>query len=149
MRNLLAGVVVLLMVAAPASAAAKPRLLARDSSNALMLRPGQLVISGDASEIVGGTGWTQGSGLASFGRIRWSAFNRREAVGRGFLWVNDCDPNCADGTFQQHTAWIHASSVTRSLYQRLTVRYMDDGAVRYDRRILRRHGTYWAWDVIG
>jgi hypothetical protein len=26
---------------------------------------------------------------------------------------------------------------------------MDDGAVRYDRRILRRHGTYWAWDVIG
>jgi len=148
MRNLLAGLVVVLMVAAPANAAAKPRLLARDSSNVLMLRPGQLVISGDGSEIVGGTGWTQGSGLASFGRIRWSAFNQREAVGRGLLWLNDCDPNCAEGGFRQHAAWIHASSVKQNRYQRLTVRYMDDGAVRYDRRIMRRHGTYWAWDII-
>ena len=34
--------------------------------------------------------------------MQWTAWNAREAVGSGVAHVNDCKPNCADGSYTTH-----------------------------------------------
>jgi hypothetical protein len=48
----------------------------------------------------------------SFGRIRWSVWNLRRAVGRGVAWANDCRPSCGNGHW-------HASPPTRVIAYRV------------------------------
>jgi hypothetical protein len=36
-------------------------------------------------------------------RLEWSRWRMWRAVGRGVFYLNDCDPNCAEGTF--HHRW--------------------------------------------
>ena len=42
-----------------------------------------------------------------FLRVRhYRTWGAAEAVGRGAVWADDCDPNCADGTFHRTPARI-------------------------------------------
>jgi hypothetical protein len=41
---------------------------------------------------------TCADGGMSVNRIEWSRWDESGAEGKGFYSVNDCDPNCADGT---------------------------------------------------
>lgn len=34
--------------------------------------------------------------------LGWDEWNTDKVKGRGELWVNDCDPNCAAGTFDKY-----------------------------------------------
>ena len=143
MRILLAIALLVLLVVEPASAQASRRLWGTGKEP--RVRPGQILLSGDGSEILGGDGWTHGTGLSSFGRVAWTTYNGREAIGTGLLWIDDCDPFCAEGTYHQHVATVHAFSVSRNVYRRLTIRYSDGGVMRTDRRVLH-HFAGWSWD---
>ena len=44
-----------------------------------------------------------GDGGVYFGNIRWSKWNMIEAVGRGTLFYNTCEPNCGAGNIQKYT----------------------------------------------
>lgn len=43
-----------------------------------------------------------GDGGVYFGNIRWSKWNMNEAVGRGTLFYNTCEPNCGAGNVQRY-----------------------------------------------
>jgi hypothetical protein len=75
--------------------------------------------------------------------IRWSSWTRREARGRGTALINDCDPNCAQGTFRRYPIRLRAfrprltgGCVPGSLFTRLGWRFprrKPAGAARTDR----------------
>ena len=74
-------------VAAPAVAAETPkptRTYVVDCSGELDYKPKQIVFA-------------CGDGGVYFGNIQWSKWNMNEAVGRGTLFYNTCEPNCAAG----------------------------------------------------
>lgn len=60
-------------------------------------KPSTIDISGDASNIVG--------------HLTWSSWGPAIAVGHGSLAVNNCQPNCAQGTITQTPATIRLGSV--------------------------------------
>ena len=43
-----------------------------------------------------------GDGGVYFGNIRWTKWNMNEAVGRGTLYYNTCEPNCGAGNVLQY-----------------------------------------------
>lgn len=62
--------------------------------------------------------------------ITWSSWTRSEARGRGTARVNDCDPNCAAGTFRSYPLGLRAfrpretgGCVPGSLFTRLAWRF--------------------------
>jgi hypothetical protein len=62
--------------------------------------------------------------------IQWSSWTRREARGTGTALVNDCDPNCAEGTFRHYAIRLRAyrprrtgGCVPGSLFTRLGWRF--------------------------
>jgi hypothetical protein len=62
--------------------------------------------------------------------ITWSRWTRSEATGRGTALVNDCDPNCAEGTFRRYPLRLRAfrpretgGCVPGSLFTRLAWRF--------------------------
>ncbi|HEX8854484.1 MAG TPA: hypothetical protein VF752_02715 [Thermoleophilaceae bacterium] len=62
--------------------------------------------------------------------IVWSRWTQTEARGRGTALVNDCNPNCAGGTFRTYPVRLHAflprmtgGCVPHSLFTRLAWRF--------------------------
>jgi hypothetical protein len=62
--------------------------------------------------------------------IQWSSWTAQEARGQGTARVNDCDPNCASGTFRSYPIRLRAfrpretgGCVPGSLFTRLAWRY--------------------------
>jgi hypothetical protein len=62
--------------------------------------------------------------------ITWSSWTRSEAKGRGTALVNDCDPNCSEGTFRRYPLRLRAfrpretsGCVSGSLFTRLAWRF--------------------------
>lgn len=71
-----------------------------------------------------------GDGSAYFGNDRgksgaivWRTWKRKEAQGRGKLWINDGIPDMASGTFHGHWAKIRASRVRNGHYTRFSARW--------------------------
>jgi hypothetical protein len=61
-------------------------------------------------------------------RVRhYRTWGANEAVGRGAVWANDCDPNCADGTFHRTPARIRlfrpVSTPQGEVFSRAAVRW--------------------------
>ena len=83
-------------------------------------RPPQLVYSGDGNAQLAGR-----HGIRS--RLRWDRWGAREAVGRGDDWHNDCNPDCADGTFYGYPARVRlyrpGHIANRPVFTRMTVTY--------------------------
>jgi hypothetical protein len=44
-------------------------------------------------------------------KIRWSSYGVRSANGRGTARVNNCDPNCVEGTFASYPAKLRLTRV--------------------------------------
>ena len=86
------------------------------------VRPEILPLSGDGTVFVGGCGWkTRGRRILSFGAVEWTSFGGSEATGSGLLWLNDCTPNCAEGSFRHYSAAVTATMVRKGHYTRLKV----------------------------
>jgi hypothetical protein len=72
--------------------------------------------------------------------IEWSTWTATEARGRGTALVNDCAPNCAEGTFRRYPVRLRAfrpretgGCVPGSLFTRLAWRFPDAKPAGSDR----------------
>jgi hypothetical protein len=69
-----------------------------------------------------------GDGTAYVDRIRWRRWNESQAYATGYAHVDDCVPDCADGTFSVRPTHLHAYRVrfchaaNRNVYTRLSIR---------------------------
>ena len=131
---------------AAAAAAALPKILTQGKP-AFAVRPRSISYTGDGTGVLGGS---DGSGPANPGRLRWPTYTRRRAIGRGVVWIDDCDPDCAGGTFSAVPVTVHAFSPSHGRFRRLTVKYTLHGKRYTDRRVIRRYtGGIWTYDVVG
>jgi hypothetical protein len=128
-RRLIAAVAVIFaLLALPSAALAVPTLLG-GAQLSFRIRPSQILISGDGTAWLGGAGYEQTGHLfpANLGKIRWLEFNRNEALGHGYIWLNNCIPYCAAGSFYHYQARIRAADVRNNHYQHMVVIYRFHG----------------------
>jgi hypothetical protein len=122
-----AGVLVVMAIAIPSAAAALPRLLTEDFATSFSVAPAAIVVSGDGSALVAGqAAWigrdpNPNHGGSQFGRITWTAWTASHGTGVGVYWLNNCAPNCAQGTYFPHDVKIVASRVRNALFTRLVL----------------------------
>jgi hypothetical protein len=127
-----------------ADAASLPGLLTQiGRGQAFAVRPAQIIYTGDGSGVLGGF---SGRGpLAHFGRLSWTLWNRHQAIGHGAVWLDDCAPNCAEGTFHPYSVRVHAFGVQGRHFTHLTLRYVFEGKEVLDRRVVFRHGSSYTY----
>src|SRR5437660_1029096 len=66
-----------------------------------LVRRAVISYTGDGTGFVGGfdgTGRASG-GRGHFGHVTWLTWTNQVATGSGALWGDNCEPNCARGTF--------------------------------------------------
>ena len=143
MRRVRATAGVAMLVAAVAAAPAQARPTLHDGVDGFKVRPAEILVSGD------GSGWLGGAGYGTppdYGRIRWTAFTRSGARGKGRVFVSDCQPDCAGGTFSSWRAVIRARRVRKGHYTRLSAAYERDGERVVTRwKLMRPSRTYAYW----
>lgn len=57
------------------------------------------------------------------GHLRWTTYNDHQGIAVGTVWINDCTPDCAHGSFSPHRIKIHVFEVRNRHFRLLTVRY--------------------------
>jgi hypothetical protein len=138
-----AGIAVLAVAVAAAPAQARPRL--HDGVDGFKVRPATVLVSGDGSAWLGGAGHGE---PPNYGTIRWTKFRRSFARGRGRMFINDCDPDCAGGTFSNWKAVIRARRVRHGHYTRLSAAYERNGERLVARwTLVRSSPTYAYWQA--
>jgi hypothetical protein len=70
-------------------ASAAPSVAVYDCANKPQVRPGTFDLFCDGS--------------GSFTKLHWSAWNTSTATATGVLYVDNCEPNCAQGTWSHRT----------------------------------------------
>lgn len=132
------------LLPASVSAAGLPRLLTQiGRGDQFLVRPAQIVYTGDGSGVLGGF---DGRGpYPRFGRLRWSLWNRQRALASGAVWLDDCTPNCAQGTFHPYAVTVRAFKPQSGHFTRLTLRYRYEGKEVVDPRRLRRFGLNYTY----
>jgi hypothetical protein len=128
--------VVLLQLGGTASASRQLPLAicgCRVGAGNLTVRPAVVIYTVD------GAGFLAGSGRSSAhpGRIHWTVWGRNQAFGYGRYWGNDCEPDCAQGTFYTYPIEVHLYRPRllggRLLFTRLTVRFTGNPPSYYSR----------------
>ena len=93
--------------AALGSGAALPKLpstIGPPGKGDLKAKPASIVYTGDGSAFLAG-------GPKSNHRakpLNWSSWTATAGTGSGFNWVNNCNPNCAGGTFHRFAVKLDA-----------------------------------------
>ena len=141
---------VLLAVVAPfASGSAQQTRLLGDAAHFRLtwqVRPASILYTGDGSGILGGF---DGTGIGHPGHLRWLSWTTERAVGSGAVWIDNCNPDCASGTFTAHAVKVTASRPVRGHFTRLTLRYSYRHRARADRRAIGRIGGAWSYYIAG
>jgi hypothetical protein len=138
---LVVGVTIAVAVAGSALAQGLPTLLGNSPKgpDKLLVRPAQIIYTGDGSGILGGFDGGRGEG---FGHLRWTRWTTGSAFGHGADWINDCRPDCADGTFTAHAATVNAFRPREGRFTRLTVKSSYRGTPLVNRlKLERSHGA--------
>jgi hypothetical protein len=67
-------------------------------------------------------------------------------------WLNNCEPDCADGEFQPVPVSVHVFAPLHGHFTRLTLQFTYHGEHVTDRRGIRHIGTgsysFWAYYII-
>jgi hypothetical protein len=122
-------VVVALAVCATAGAATLPGAVAdggtvKQGKNVLV-RPKQIVYTGDGSGFLAGPG--KAGRRPKPGKLKWSSWTGKAALGSGDDWINNCEPFCAAGTFSQHAVNVKLFRPRKMLgllvFTRMTLHY--------------------------
>jgi hypothetical protein len=66
--------------------------------------------------------------------LGWDEWNLPKVKGQGQLWVNDCDPNCASGSFDKFDVKVRllnpqpytCGGQMVTMYRRVHIRFKDD-----------------------
>lgn len=150
MRRLLCFVILALAaLTAPTAAASLPKVFTQ-LNPAFQVRPAVISYTGDGTGIVGGS---DGRSARYPGHLHWGRYNHTQGIARGVVWIDDCEPDCADGTFHPHKVYVHVYSASGGRFRKLTLSYSANGHHIVDRRKLRyfppAYGIkgYWAWDI--
>lgn len=110
----------------------------------LKVRPATVGYTGDGTGLMAG----HGSSVRHPGRIHWTRWSHGSARGRGYAWLNNCQPGCYNGHFHPVRATIAANRPRHGRFTHLAIRYSTGGA---DYRRLRwvagdQYGPgYWEW----
>jgi hypothetical protein len=152
LRTLLVSVATMMATGIPvASAAALPKVLTQEHPT-FQVRPAVIAYTGDGTGIVGGP---DGTSETDLGHLNWTTYNRRAGVAVGLVWLDDCTPDCASGTFNSAAVRVRVSSPTHGHFRLLTLRYTYQGKRYADRRVAQfyRGGSgvpsYWAYAICG
>lgn len=124
----------------PAQAQTTPKVLTYDSSTTFARRPATIGYTGDGTGFVGKRPWG-----ARPGHLTWTKWNKKRAKGRGTIWLNRCEPNCAEGTFHKVTGSLTLTKPKRHRFRQLHIHFKDGGHTYNDVRRLRHFGDYYRW----
>jgi hypothetical protein len=111
------------------------------------VRPAQIVYTGDGSGVLGGFSGT--GPYPRFGSLSWSTWNRRQARGTGAVWLDNCEPSCAEGTFHPYAVKVRAFAPHAGHFTRLTLRYEYEGKEVVDRRGVEKVGQSYGYFILG
>jgi hypothetical protein len=123
--------VALLLLVVPASARAHPPWTVSNAEPYLRVRPAEISYTGDGTGIVGGF---DGTSVRHPGHLNWLRYTRRDGRARGLLWLDDCDPSCAEGAFHATPVSVHVWRPRRGVFRRLTLSFGYSGKHWLDRR---------------
>ena len=142
------GVASVLFPAGTVRASTRPvRLATQDIDKPLQVRPRLVSYTGD------GTGYLAGrkSSPKNYerGGLSWLRWSHQSAVARGFDWLNNCRPSCADGRFSKHRATVLARRPRHGLFTRLVIKFRFRGGWRFDHRALIYASGYYSWGICG
>jgi hypothetical protein len=125
----------LMILPAAASASPFPSLLTNESArHDFQVRPAVVGYTGDSTNFLGGF---DGRGASNFGHMTWLTWTRSVASGSGAVWLNDCEPSCAQGRFSPIAVRVRAFAPREGHFTRMTLRYDEDGKAIVDERGLR------------
>jgi hypothetical protein len=142
-KTLLLAAVIALGLCAAALAEGSPGLLtAQDGS--FGVRPATIVYTGDGTGIIG----RLGKGSKAKGGIDWELWGPLVAYGVGTVWLDDCTPDCADGTFHEHGVRVLADAPAGGRFTRLTLLIRFGSHTATDIRDLRRVGSAHEWGIV-
>jgi hypothetical protein len=139
--------------AASLAASSLPRLLRMDVSSNFAVRPATMSFGCCAQFVIGGPGVSSTAFRSGrLGHIRWMHWGSARSAGIGLLWIDNCIPSCASGTFRPRPVSIQASRVENGRYTRLLLIYRSGNRQVFDRRKLERlpgmKGPAYQWFAI-
>ena len=117
-----------------------------DGNHDLQVRPSVVDYTGDGSGVLGGF---DGTGRGHYGHLRWTRWTATQALGHGAVWIDDCAPDCATGTFRPYAVTVQASLPRANVFRRLTLRYRYGGKSVIDRREVVPVGGGWDYALLG
>ena len=146
MRRLIAfAVAIAALVALPATAAARlPKVLTQEKP-AFQLRPATISYTGDGSGLVGGS---DGTSVRHPGHLRWTRYTQRQGTARGVVWLDDCEPDCADGTFHPYKVRVRVSSPSHGRFRFLTLKFVYHGHHVTDKRKIEHQHGFWDYAIV-
>lgn len=128
----------------PATAwAAEPTTFTGKSTRSFAVKPATIAYTGDGSALIGGKGGT----IRKPGHLRWTTYGAQEGRARGAVYVNDCEPSCADGTFGARAVRVRVFRPRDGHFTRLTLRYRYGGRRVVDRRTVERGGDGYVYGI--
>jgi hypothetical protein len=126
------------LAAAPAAGWALPTILNNSSvRHPFSVRPASIGYTGDGTGVIGGfdgTGKRDEAGQTSWGHIHWTSWAARSATGSGALWADDCEPDCAEGSFSPVAVQVHAFAPHHGHFTLLLLQYELEGKSYVDER---------------
>lgn len=130
-------------IPAAALAASLPKLAGGESSR-FSVRPHYIELSVDGALYIGGSKSSSGR----IGSISWSSWGSSRARGTGYLWVDNCNPNCASGRYKGHKVGISASNVRNGDFRRITLSCTVSGRSKSDTLTLGKaiNANIWFWN---
>ena len=122
-----------LAAGAPAAAHAKalPTLF---TSSGFAVRPATVVYTGDGTGILGKLPPSHRRG-----RMHWNVWSSRRAQANATVWIDDCNPSCAQGKYHAYSGTVLANRVRNGHFTRLTIRFRFKGHNALDVRALRHN----------
>lgn len=116
------------------------------------VRPPVISYTGDGTGLIGGF---DGRSVRRPGHLHWKRYSHRRGLARGLVWLNDCRPYCARGTFHSTPVTVRVFQPRHGRFRRLTLSYRYHRKHYTDRRAIRHfpggngYRGYWAYCIVG
>jgi hypothetical protein len=134
-----------LILVLPAVAAARLPTVLTQEKPAFQVKPASISYTGDGTGIVGGF---DGTSAREPGHLDWTRYTHRVGTARGLVWLNDCEPDCADGTFHSYKVTVRVSSPSHGRFRLLRLTFVFHGKHVTDTRRIHHYPGVWAYDIV-
>ncbi|MEO6859813.1 MAG: hypothetical protein ABI323_14720 [Solirubrobacteraceae bacterium] len=137
-------VVVVVAGTGTAWAHALPRLLTQDGHNPFRVRPVTIGYTGDGTGYVGKFPIQPHRGF-----LHWKVWNHQRAQGTATIWLNNCTPSCAGGSFHSYRGSVRAFRVRHGDFTRMTLSFRYQGrSVTDERGLVNTSSPDPSWGII-